>query len=239
MRSELASQPLYKQVEALLIERIRLGEWTPGQLIPNEFELGRELGVSQGTVRKALGAMTAANLLVRRQGRGTYVVEHTPDAMLFRFFNLYDSAGRQIVPQAGASRVRSLRATAAERRALRLATGEKVVRISRTRTRGAMPFVLETISLPEGKFPGLAVSEDIPDTLYDHFQKAFGITVARGEEQVTAVLAGAKEARTLQVRQGDPLLHLERVMFDLDDTPVERRVSTCRLFNAHYRVRLT
>ena len=71
-----------------LVERIRSGEWKPGQLIPNEFEIAAEFGVSQGTARKAISELAAEGLVLRRQGRGTFVVEHTPAHVLFRFFNI-------------------------------------------------------------------------------------------------------------------------------------------------------
>src|SRR5258706_2679685 len=89
---------LYAQVRERLIERIRSGEWKPGQLIANEFEIAAEFGVSQGTARKAIGDLASEGLVVRRQGRGTFVVEHTPAHVLFRFFNLFDEAGAGAIP---------------------------------------------------------------------------------------------------------------------------------------------
>jgi GntR family transcriptional regulator len=80
--------PLYAQVRQLLRERIRSGTWRPGQLLPNEFEIADEFGVSQGTARKALDALAQDGLVVRRQGRGTFVVEHTPAHVMFRLFHL-------------------------------------------------------------------------------------------------------------------------------------------------------
>src|SRR5215470_18424307 len=93
-----ANRPLYAQVRERLVDRIRSGEWKPGQLIASEFEIAAEFGVSQGTARKAIGDLASDGLVVRRQGRGTFVVEHTPDHVLFRFFNLFDAAGRAVIP---------------------------------------------------------------------------------------------------------------------------------------------
>jgi len=89
-------RPLYAQVRDELIERIRSGVWKPGQLIPNEFDIAAEFGVSQGTARKAIEALASERLVLRRQGRGTFVVEHTPAHVLFRFFNIMDHAGSSI-----------------------------------------------------------------------------------------------------------------------------------------------
>src|SRR3546814_5348116 len=82
----LVFKPRYQQVKDRLIGRLIGSYWKPGDLLPSEMQLAEELGVSQGTVRKALDEMTADNLLVRRQGRGTYVAEHDQEHALFHFF---------------------------------------------------------------------------------------------------------------------------------------------------------
>lgn len=234
----LAAQPLYAQVEAIFIDRIRTGVWRPGQLIPSEFELAREIGVSQGTVRKALNALAVDNLVERRQGRGTFVAEHTPDKMLFRFFNLFEDGGGQIEPDSRNSRVSVGRANKDERERLKLDVGAEVIRISRVRTREGKPLICETITLPHHFFPGLVKEKTIPNTLYDHFQKVYGLTVSHGEERITAIAAGEREAKALEVVAGLPLVRLDRTMYALNDAPIEWRVSVCALSGAHYLVRL-
>ena len=78
-------QPLYKQVYDHLTGRLVEGHWKPAEPLPSEMALAQQLGVSQGTVRKALNQMVTENLLERRQGKGTYVAEHTQESSLFRF----------------------------------------------------------------------------------------------------------------------------------------------------------
>src|SRR3546814_10554487 len=82
------ARPLYAQVRTLLLQRLIEGIWKPGTALPSEMQLAQELGVSQGTVRKALDDLAAENLVVRRQGRGTFVAEHDTDRALFHFFHL-------------------------------------------------------------------------------------------------------------------------------------------------------
>jgi len=236
--TSVGSRPLYVQVREQLLQRISSGTWRPGQLIPNEFDLAREMGVSQGTARKALDSLAADGLLVRRQGRGTFVVEHTPSDMLFRFFNLFDGDGNPIGPGSTSARVQRSKATAAERKKLRLGANAEVIRISRIRTRDGVPFIAETLVLPASRFARLERLPSVPNTLYDHFQKYFGITVSRGDERVSAVLAGRRETKLLNVSKGAPLLKLDRLMYDLDGNVVEWRVSFCHLDNAYYGVSL-
>ncbi len=230
--------PLYQQVKERLLERIQSGTWRPGQLIPNEFVLADELGVSQGTVRKALSELTLQKLLVRKQGRGTFVAEHTPESMLFRFFNLYDQGGQQISPETLWSKARIGVAKPQECEKLGLEKGSEVIRIARVRTHGGKPFAHEQIFLPAQMFPGLTEEPVIPNTLYDHFQKAFGVTVIGGEERLEPVVAKQREAGWLKVDEGTPLLRLDRLTFSFNEQPVEWRVSHCVLSGSHYLVRL-
>jgi GntR family transcriptional regulator len=230
--------PLYAQVRDQLIERIRTGAWGPGQLIPNEFEIGAEFRVSQGTARKAIAELAERNLVVRRQGLGTFVIEHTPDHVLFHFFYIFDDKHTQVIPESRTAKPVVARASAAERAELRLDKGAKVLRIFRVRTRGRKPFIAETITLPEELFPGLADLDDIPNTLYDLYQKTYGVLVLRADERITAITADRATARALGIATGTPLLRIERIAYTLDDKPVEWRVSLCHLVKAHYLARL-
>lgn len=182
--------------------------------------------------------MTAAKLLVRRQGRGTYVERHTPEAMLFRFFNFYDKEGRHIAPETLWVKVRLGVAKVAERSRLGLAAGARVVRIARVRGHMGRPFVHEDIVVAQAMFPGLAEKTVIPNTLYDHFQQVYAVTVTGGEEKLDTVAAGDREAGWLGVEPGTPLLRLDRLAYSFDETPVEWRLSLCALGGAHYLVRL-
>lgn len=231
-------RPLYSRVRLALCERIRAGIWRPGQKIPSEIEIGRELGVSQGTVRKALDSLASEKLVVRRQGKGTFVVEHTPDDVLFRFFQIFGDDGGRIRPEPGANRATVLEANPAQRQRLRLARGAKVIRIDRLRNRDGVPFVSETVVLSSARFPGLLDSDEIPNTLYDLFQNQYGILVARADERLTAVAADRRAARLLKVALGTPLLRIDRLAFALDDKPIEWRISLVHLDGMHYLARL-
>lgn len=230
--------PLYARVKAIVLGRITAGDWPPGTALPAEMELARELGVSQGTVRKALDALTAEQVLVRRQGSGTYVAEHTPAHVMFRFFNIYDDAGAQVLPDSEPPRIAVAVASAVERRRLDLAEGARVIRITRVRTRAGRAFMDDRIVLPEALFPDLAGEAGLPNTLYDLFQKRYRIHVAHTEEQVTAVGATTRLAERLGVPAATPLLAIDRITFDLNGRRIEWRLSYAHLDGAHYFARL-
>ena len=231
------ARPLYAKVREQLVERIRSGVWKPGQLIPSEFEIAAEFGVSQGTARKAIGALASERLVMRQQGRGTFVVEHTPAHVLFRFFNMFNAAGELITPDSRQASCTIAPADGPEQMALHLAPGTEVVRINRVRTRDGTPFICETIRLPQELFPDLAHIDPLPNTLYDLFQKTYGILLVRTEDRLSATAADAETARVLQLPAGAPLLRIERTAFGLDDRPIEWRVSLCHLQGAHYLAR--
>lgn len=233
-RMALDAKPLYAQVREILRERIRSGKLRPGGALPNEFALARELGVSQGTVRKALDALAADKLVVRSPGRGTFVHEQTAADVLFRFFHIYNDRGDRILPDSRDVRVTRARATRAEAERLDLEKGDFVVRVNRLRTRDAIPFMVETIALPAALFPALDAIEPLPNTLYDLFQQRYGVTVARADERLKATAADAVLAERLAIPLQTPLLQIDRTAFALDDRPVEWRVSVCHIDDGYY-----
>ena len=231
-------KPLYQQVKDLLVERLIGGYWRPGNLLPSEMQLAEELGVSQGTVRKALDEMTASNLLVRRQGRGTYVAEHDQEHALFHFFKLTGRDGQPLVPESRVLRLSKGRARNGEAARLRIAATAEVVRITRVRSLFGRPAIFERIALPSALFPDLHDKRDLPNTLYTLFARDYGITVAKAEERLSAVAAEADAARHLDLEPGAPLLAIDRVALALDGRPVEWRNSLCDTRDQVYSVTL-
>jgi GntR family transcriptional regulator len=227
-------RPLYLQVKESLIRRLIDGAWQPGQLIPSEMELAREIGVSQGTIRKALDAMATENLLVRRQGRGTYVATPEESRILFHYFRLVADSGERSFPGSRFLKWRREKADKAERKALALAAAAEVWRIRRVRTVEDQPTIFETISLPAARFPGFGELKDIPNNVYQLYSERWGITIARASEKLKAVAATGADAAQLGCAPGTPLLEITRVAYDLENTPVELRVSRCLTEKVHY-----
>lgn len=238
MNGKPGRSPLYVQVRSVILERIENGTWKPGALLPSETALGRELGVSQGTVRKGLDSLVRDQLLVRRQGRGTFVAEHTPTDVLFRFFKIHTRSGERVLPSSRDVRVRKARANAREAGQLRIEPGDPVLRIDRTRLTGRRAIIREMIVVPAQKFPGLGADGAVPNTLYDLFQHRYGITVSHADERIEAVAATSRVARHLDVATGAPLLKVDRLTFGLGRRPIEWRVSLCNLKGLKYVVEL-
>lgn len=238
--TDIGFKPLYAQVKDRLIRRLVDGTWQPGMNIPSEQELARQLSVSQGTVRKALDAMTAENLLVRRQGRGTFVAEPEDARILFQFFRLTadDRPDKDTFPQSRLLRWSREPATEAEAEALAIKPQSSVWRIERVRQIGGHSMIAETISIPTATYPGFEDLAEIPNNIYQLYSSRWGITIARADEQLKAILCDAGDSVTLGCDIGEPLLLITRIARDLESNPVELRCSRCLTSDMHYAVNL-
>lgn len=226
--------PLYLQVKQQLIERIAGGEWPPGSVLPSEQRLAGQMEVSQGTVRKALDVLTAENLLVRRQGRGTFVAEHDQQRTLFHFFKIASSDGRRQFPETVYLRLSRRRANRYERDFLELPAKAEVWRLLRHRSLDGIVMVVERISLSAPAFPGLDEFDPLPNNIYRLYEQSYGTTVARAEEKLRAVGATRDEAQALGCATGHPVMRIDRVAYDLIGKTVELRESICLTDSVHY-----
>lgn len=221
-------RPLYRQVYDIVVRKVAQGLWRPGEALPSEQALARELGVSQGTMRKVLDALTAEKLLERRQGKGTFIAENTQERALFRFFRIARPGGERLAPERGEETVRVRASRAAEQAKLDLIRGERVVEIVRTRLIDGRPAIREIIILPAGLFPGIERQAALPNTLYSLYQTEFGVIIVAAREEISAVAATPEDHEVLDVPVGSPLLQIDRVALSLQERKVEWRLSRVR-----------
>jgi GntR family transcriptional regulator len=228
--------PLYRQIKGLLLRSLDEGEWRPGELIPSEVELATRFQVSQGTVRKAVDELAAENLLVRRQGKGTFVATHHEPRAQFRFLRVVPDGGERAPPQSRFLECRRVRAPADIARLLDLRTGDAAVYLRRLLSFGGDPIVLDEIWLPGGLFKGLTAERlsEYKGPLYGLFETEFGTRMIRAEEQLRAVGAERDAAQLLGVAEKSPLLLVERVSYSYGDRPVEVRRGLCVTDHYHY-----
>ena len=217
--------PLYRQIKSLLLQRLESGEWRPGESIPSEAELATLFHVSQGTVRKAIDEMSAENLLVRRQGKGTFVASHDDPRAFFRFLRLVPLTGA--IEQAQSVPLECWRAKAGPEvaRMLELNIGDPINIVRRLLQFAGKPVVVDEIYLPGAIFGTVTLEmlRDFQGSLYSFFETQFGIRMIRAEERLRAVPADRASSELLKVAEGSPLLSVERVSFSYGDKPVEWR----------------
>jgi GntR family transcriptional regulator len=231
---DAAGMPLYRAVGRALLRAIEDGSVAPGAPLPSEADLAAAFGVAVGTLRRAVDDLVAEHVLVRRQGRGTFVATHTRDRFLFQFFHVERADGLREVPDVelvGFERGRLDDDAAA---ALALKAGEPSFEIeNRLRLQG-QPVVHDRLVLPAGLFRGLTEKRlrERPSTIYHLYQAEFGITVVRAHERLRAVAADRSAARLLGVPVGAPMLQVRRTAIALGGRAVEWRVSS--VLTAHH-----
>ncbi|WP_114649566.1 GntR family transcriptional regulator [Pseudothauera hydrothermalis] len=217
--------PLYRQIKSLILQALEAGEWRPGQAIPSEQELAARFNVSQGTVRKAIDEMAAENLLVRKQGKGTFVASHNDPRALFRFLRLVPMNGDLTHPQSVPLDCWRAKAGQEASRMLGIEQGAPIIILRRLLKFGAKPVVIDEIYLPGEIFQGLSmeVLQGWNGSLYSLFETRFGLRMIRAQERIRAVGADRSTSDALKVPEGTPLLSVERVTYTYGDKPVEWR----------------
>ncbi len=220
-----AFSPLYRQIKGLITRELQAGAWKPGEAIPSEQELAARFKVSQGTVRKAIDELAADNLLVRRQGKGTFVATHAEQQIQYRFLRLMPDDGGARGLERRLLDCRRTRAPADVARLLDGKSGDAMVQLRRLLLAKGQPVVLDEIWLPGGLFKGLTVERlsDYKGPMYGMFEAEFGVRMIRAEEKIRAVAADAASADLLALPPAAPLLSVERLSFTYGDQPVELR----------------
>ncbi|UVW27684.1 GntR family transcriptional regulator [Massilia sp. H6] len=234
-------RPLYQQIKALITQSLQSGEWKPGQLMPSEVELAGRFKVSQGTVRKAIDELAAEHLVVRRQGKGTFVATHAEERAHFRFLRLMPDEGIPHHPDNRVLEVRRIRAPAEVARLLELEPGDAVVYIKRVQSFDGQPTILEELWLPGQLFKGLTAERlvEYKGPMYGLFESEFGTRMIRATERIRAVAADAATSAHLAVAEGTPLLCAERVSFTYGDKAVELRRGMYSTAHHHYQNELS
>lgn len=218
--SSFQVRPLYLQVRDALLERIKKGELRPGGILPSEIDLHRQLRVSLGTLRKALGVLEAERLIVREPGRGTFVRGHQVGESAHLFNPIRTADGSPLIGEAKSGKVKVGSASDEERTALRLQGSERVARFERVRSVRGRPFAYELVCVPDRRFPGFAQGAASPNEL-EETARRWGVLLARAEGRMRAAAAPPAAAAALSLRAGAPVLWMERIAIDTDDQPVE------------------
>ncbi len=233
--------PLYQQIKSLILQSLQSGEWKPGELIPSEVELALRYKVSQGTVRKAIDELSAENLVVRRQGKGTFVATHHEAKVQFRFLKLMPDNGDAHQAENRIIEVKRLRGPAEVARALDIKAGDSVVYIKRVQSFDSAPIILEEIWLPGVLFKGLTAERlaEYKGPMYGLFETEFGTQMIHATEKLKAALADDSVAATLLVAPGTPVLSIERVAFTYGERPVELRRAIYLTAQHHYHNELS
>ncbi len=228
-----AKEPLYQQVHTELTKRIVTGEWASGVALPNEYQLSSDLRVSMGTLRKAIDLLVRDNLVDRKQGKGTFVVDRFSPAMRNVYDPIRNADGSPIDWRYGDIQTETSAASELEASILNLKAGEHVTRVRRLRYIGERPVKAELARLPTAIFGDLSGLSPMDTTIVP---LVFGHQLRLGDakERVDVRAASADAAAALNIAPGSMVLRLRRVVVDKTMRPLEWRIAECNLGSEFY-----
>ncbi len=230
-------QPLYKEVKLAITRMLSSGEMQAGEAIPTEKQLCEIFGTSIGTIRRAIDELVAEHVLIRQQGRGTFLAPYSPDRMLNIFFNIVSKDGRREVPIVQTLSFQNDISDAETAKELAIRDGDEIYKIHNIMLMGGEPAVLDEIRISSVLFPGLTETEFVSRdmTIYDLYQNRFGINVIRTSDRLRSIPADVSTAKRLNIPLGMPLLEILRVAVTFEDRPVEWRRTLLNTENFEYR----
>jgi GntR family transcriptional regulator len=229
--------PLYIEVRRQIADAIRSGEWRPGDVLPSERMLCERFGVSMGTLRKAVDELTTSGVLIRQQGRGTFVARHNQDRYLFSFFHLVGHDGHKEYPEVRFLSLKTVKADDFAAQILAVKLGSPLFCISNLLSLRGEIVSTDEIYLPSALFPKLTVKrlQERKTTLYQLYEDEFDVRVVRASERVRGCSATDSQAQLLETAPGAPLLRIIRCAYSFQDRPVELRYSYVNSQRVEYR----
>ncbi len=231
--------PLYKQVGDVILQCLVDGDWKPGEQLPTESQLAKRFGVAVFTIRAGIGDLVAANILVRKQGKGTFVARHSRLRQRYQFSHIHDASGKQILPDRKLLNFGKTIATDEEVSRLMLPPDSKraVYRLKMLSVDNEVAVATLDIVLPTKMFSGLTGNavRNAQENLYATYQDECNVNVIRIEEHIHASLATVTEARALKIHSGSPVLRIERMAYTYHNMPVEFRTRVFDASKYHYR----
>jgi GntR family transcriptional regulator len=219
---------VFFQIQALIIQRIIDGIWPPSERLPSEFALAKEFKVLQGTVRKSIDTLIHKNLLIRHQGRDTFVSSHSDQREFFWFCHHVENNNISQSPQTSHLISHQRRkCSPKESKHLKISKAAYTQNIRPVRSMRGIPFIIENIVVPDALITELGKETGIPNELYQLYEQAYSENIHKVVEHFPAGTLTHSKATYLSLQEGDPLLEIDGLAATLDGTPVEWSVSRC------------
>ena len=232
--------PLYIQVKKRITGSLISAEWAPGESIPSEIELAKKYNVSQGTVRKAIDDLVSDKILIRRQGKGTFVSSHNEENIQLRFLRLTEKSGKKENLESKLISFEKEKAGNQIAKSLGINPSSTLISIKRLLTFNGRPLILDLIKIPTAYFRGLTPEKIIEKSgsMYRMYEVDFGIQMLHADEKILAVRSSKESSTLLHVSEGSPLLSVERLSYTYDKKPIEWRLGLCLTLDHYYKTEL-
>jgi GntR family transcriptional regulator len=214
--------PRYFQLKEIMRERIRSGEWKPGELIPSERELSEKYGISRMTARQAITDLVNEGLFYREQGKGTFVSQRKITQQLIHLTGFTEdirARGQRPGTKVLSAKMQPADEDTAEK--LRINPGTPIFRLQRLRLADDEPLAIE---LSQISFKGCErlLEEDLEqNSLYRLLEAKYGIALMEADQELEAGLTGSEEAQLLKISVGSPVLFTRRITYTERNQPIE------------------
>lgn len=215
-------KPLYAQVRDLLLERVKAGEWSPGESLPNEFLLSSSYNVSIGTIRRAVSELEMNGVLLRKQGRGTYVAGVGQTPLEDKFAGPVGLDGQRLNLAYELSVIDQRPATSVEAASLKLDASDTVYDVLQHVTHADRTIGLERSAVSARRFPRLETQLRYGQHLYPVLAE-YGCLITRVEDTI-GIGEAADMARRLALTAEAQVLLVHRRALALDNEVVEVRL---------------
>jgi GntR family transcriptional regulator len=231
------SLPLYKKIKLEITRTLSSGEVEPGVALPTEEQIASRFGISVGTVRRAMSELVSEKILVRQQGRGTFLAPFSPDRMLNSFWHIVRKDDVREVPIVQTLRFEEIPSDAPTAARLGIRPGDPIYWIVNLMLMGGNPVLVDHVRISRSLFPRLTKSEFVArdTTIYGLYQNRFRISVVKTVDQLNAVPADLDTAKKLGLALATPLLEIVRVAYTFNERPVEFRRSLLYTENYEFR----
>ena len=231
--------PLYKRVENHILSDIDEGRLIPGDLIPSEPQLASMLGVSQGTVKKAIENLVNENRLYRHQGKGTYVSTINFNNSLFRFFSYGDASGKGVRIHKEVSERALMTGPKHICQQLGYKPDSELLYIQRCGYIQELPILVEHCWWCPEMVPGMEKEDvHIPDLMYALVVEKYEVPVVRAEETLTADIADKQTAQILGIPEKSPVVVLVRHTYSRHNKMIEYRKTIGRADKFSYKAEI-
>lgn len=208
---------LYNQLKLKIREKIERGDWQEGQKIPTEKELCDMFNVSRVTARKAINDLQDENLLVKKQGKGTFVKRSQIDQSLQKFYSFSEELKKQgIQEKAEMLEFEKITPDYRIQSVMGLSEEEEVYLIKRLRLLDEKPYAIEISYIPVKLVPELTMELVKRNGLYNSMQ-ALGVKLNHATEKFGAVNLRKEEAYHLNSDLNEAGIKLTRRTYQGDE----------------------
>ncbi|GAP22734.1 UTRA domain-containing protein [Leptolinea tardivitalis] len=217
-----SSQPIYSQLASWMETKINSGEWQTEFKFPGEVELAQSLGVSRGSLRKAISTLIEKGLVVQIHGKGTFVGRPEPDQAFAGRLSVYQDLMLLGIPfTTEVLEQRIMPAPDKQAQLLDLSPAEAVFYLKRLRSVRGEPLVVQESFFPASRFGGL-VGEDFTHVgMVETVERRYGIILEWTNNTISVARATTSVASLLGLKIGDPVLFTESILYDDSGNKVE------------------